>query len=491
MKQNLFLYSFREFYRSANFGKSVAATVMLAFLGLYFASLFFVLGVFLIPEGLAEKFPDGDLTSHLNGFLLYYFAVDLIMRQLMQSLPTVGFKSLLVLNIKRKRIAAYMLHRSLFHFFNLLPLFLLLPLFVRLVVPDHTAIESAAWLVTMLLLILTSNYLTTYIKWWVNQSTYGLLVFAAVFAGLWGVNYLGWIDMPVRFGQMIDTIFRNPVWVIAVFGVAVLFYGLNRRYLVGRMYLNLVEKQQKDSTVRDYNWISRLGDYGKFISLEVRMILRNKRPRTQFLITVLFLAYGFLIYKPGQEGIPEGMLILGGLLMTGMFSISIGQFFPAWHSRYFSMLMTQNFRMKQFLQSFYYMNVVVSFIYFLVTLGYGLIDSRIFYFNAALFFYHVGVNLNLIFLFGLYSKKAVDLEGSAMFNYQGVGASQFLISLPMIVGPIILFYAFKVLAGSIGALVVIGLMGIAGVLLQPHLMNYFEQAYKKQKHRLIRDYKNS
>ena len=71
--------------------------------------------------------------------------------------------------------------------------------------------------------------------------------------------------------------------------------------------------------------------------------------------------------------------------------------------------------------------------YFLVTLAYGFIDVRIIYFNTALFFYHIGVNMNLIFLFGSGSKKAVDLGGSAVFNYQGMGAAQWLIAFPLIV----------------------------------------------------------
>jgi hypothetical protein len=177
--------------------------------------------------------------------------------------------------------------------------------------------------------------------------------------------------------------------------------------------------------------------------------------------------------------------------MTGMFTISIGQFFPAWHSRYFAMLMTQNFKMKQFLQAFYYMNVVVSFVYFLVTLVYGIIDIRIVYFNTALFFYHVGVNMNLIFLFGSGSKKAVDLGGSAMFNYQGMGAAQWLLAFPLILGPIILFYLLKWMTDSIPALLVMSAIGILGIVLQPQLFNYFAKIYNKNKHRMICDYKNS
>jgi len=491
MKQNLFSFSLKEITRSPSFGRSIATTVMLVFLALYFTAVFLAFGLLIIPKALAEKFPGQELTSMLNSYLLIYFAIDLVMRQLLQSLPTISFKPFIILNIKRRRIATYLLNRSVLHFFNLLPFFMIIPLFFRLVVPDHSGAGAVYWLVAIVLLIMTNHLLTTYLKWWINESSYGFYVFAAVFLSLYAANYFGVLDLTGAFGRLLDMTIQRPLILLGLAILPVLFYWLNMRYLVSNLYLNLVEKRQKDSAVRDFSWMSELGEYGKFISLNVRMIWRNKRPRTQFVMTLLFLLYGFLIYKDVDKGIPEGILILGGLIMTGMFSISIGQFFPAWHSRYYAMLMTQNFKMKQFLQAFYYMNLIVSFIYFLVTLLYGFMDVRIVYFNTALFFYHVGVNLNLILLFGSFSKKAVDLGGSAMFNYQGMGATQWLIAFPLLVGPILVFYLFKWATNSIPALIILGLLGVVGILLQPHLFNYFEKSYNKQKHRLIRDYKNS
>ena len=492
MKQNLFLFSMKELRRSSSFGRSIATTIMLTFLGLYFTLVFLSLGVFVIPKMLSGKYPGQDLTSMLNSYLLIYFAFDLMIRQFAQSLPTISFKPLMLMNVRRKQIASYLLIRSVFNFFNLLPLFLIVPLFFRIVLPAHPAVGAISWLVGLLLLILSNHFLTTCLKWWINESRSGFYVFAVIFVGLYGMNYFGLVDLTGAFGKMLDVIIQNPVLLPGLLILPALFYWLNKRYLIDNLYLSLVERKQKDSTVRDFSWMSRLGDYGKFISLDVRMIWRNKRPRSQFVITLLFLAYGLMIYR-NQHGhsIPEVILIIGGLLMTGMFSISLGQFFPAWHSRYFAMLMTQNFKMKQFLQAFYFMNVTVSFVYFLVTLAYGIIDIRILYFNSALFLYHVGVNMNLILLFGTFSKKAVDLGGTAMFNYQGMGASQWLISFPLIVGPILFFFLFKLIGGAISALFMLGALGLAGILLQPQLFNYFSKAYNKQKHRLIRDYKNS
>ncbi|WP_159517636.1 DUF5687 family protein [Sunxiuqinia indica] len=490
MKRSLHYFAWREVIRSSAFGKSLATSIMLGFLALYFSANFLILGFF-IPNIIGEEFPGANPVSIFNSYLLVYFAFDLLFRQILQNLPTISFKPFIILNVKRSRIARYLLLRSVIHFFNVLPFFLLIPVTFSLVAANYPPASTFAWFVGILLIIFTNHFLTTYLKWWINESGYGFYIFIGLFVSLYAINFFGVADLTGMFGHFFDSILVNPLLALALLIPLIAFIALNFNYLKKNLYLNLVAKKQKDNTVRDFSWMNRLGDYGKFISLEVRMIWRNKRPRSQFMMTVLFLFYGLLIYKDSGNGIPDFIFILGGLLMVSMFSISLGQFFPAWHSGYFSMLMTQNFKMKQFLQSFYYMNVVVSFVYYLLTLPYVLLDSRIIYYHSAMLLYHIGINMNLIFLFGKNSKRALDLSGSSMFNYQGMGASQWLISFPLILGPVIIYVLSKLVLGANGALILLGGLGIVGILAQAQLFNYFTRAYLKQKHRLIKDYKNS
>ena len=490
MKRSLNYFAWREVTRSSAFGKSMATTIMLGFLALYFIVNFLALG-FMLPKLITEKFPNAYPVSVFNSYLLVYFGFDLLMRQLLQSLPTISFKPFIILNIKRSRISRYLLIRSVFHFFNFLPYFLLIPLTFTLVAPHYSTLATVAWFAGIVLMIFTNHFLTTYLKWWINESGYGFYVFVGLFLALYGINFFKTVDLTGLFGQFFDTILHQPALAFVLIIPVVTFYLLNDRYLRSNLYLNLVDKKQKDSTVRDFSWMNRFGDYGKFISLDVRMIWRNKRPRTQFMMTILFLFYGLLIYKDQGHGIPDFMFIIGGLMMVSFFSISIGQFFPAWHSQYFAMLMTQNFKMKQFLQAFYYMNVAASFVYFLLSLPYTLIDTRVIYYHSAMLIYHIGVNMNLIFFFGKNSKRALDLSGSSMFNYQGMGATQWLMVFPLVFGPLIIYALLKLALGASGALLVLGGLGAVGILLQPHLFNYFTKAYLQQKHRLIRDYKNS
>jgi hypothetical protein len=491
MNSTLISLAWRETVRSAYWGKSLATNIGLGFLALYFSLSFLVLGL-AIPEILTKEFPDADPVSKFNSILLAYFAIDLIMRQLMQKLPTVSFKPLLLQNIRRRKIANYLMIRSVFNFFNVLPFFLLLPVTFSLVAETHSGATTISWFLGIFILIFSNHFLAIYLKWRFNEAEYGFFILLTALAGLFAVNHFGIIDLSGAFGKLLDLILVNPALAFLLILLPVLFYFLNVNFLLSRMFVNLVSGKQKDEKVSDYSWLNKLGETGRFIALELRLIWRNKRPRSVAMMTVLMLFYGLLVYKNqnGQEP-PEFIFILGGIILVGMFSISYGQFFPAWHSNYFSMLMCQRLKMKQFLQSFYMLVTVVSVVCYFITLPYALMYPKVIYTHLAMLLYNLGVNIPVIFFIGLYSKKRMDLNQSSVMNYQGMGASQWIAGLPMLFGPIALFYLFKLAFGVVGGYVGLGILGLIGILFHSVIIDYFSKRYLKQKHQLIKNYKNS
>jgi hypothetical protein len=491
MNPTLFTLAWRETIRSAYWGKSLATNIGLGFLALYFSASFLVLG-FAIPEILTKDFPNTDPVSKFNSVLLAYLGIDLIIRQLMQKLPTVSFKPLLLQNIRRRTIADYLMIRSVFNFFNVLPFFLVIPVTIKLVAETHSGTATAAWFLSLLILIFSNHFLAIYLKWRFNEAEYGFFILLAALAGLFAVNHFGIVDLSGGLGKLLDWVLVNPALSIGFLLLPVLFYFLNVSYLLSRMFVNLVSGKQKAEQVRDYSWLDKLGETGRFIALELRLIWRNKRPRSVAMMTVLMLAYGLLIYRtePGKPA-PEFIFILGGIIIVGMFSISYGQFFPAWHSNYFSMLMCQRLKMKQFLQSFYMLVTVVSVACYFLTLPYAFMHTKIIYTHLAMLFYNLGINIPLLFFIGLYSKKRLDLNQSSVMNYQGVGAAQWLVGLPMFLIPIGLFYLFKLPFGVVGAYAALGVLGLTGILLHPVIISFFAGKYLKQKHQLIKNYKKS
>ncbi len=491
MNQNLFFLAWRETIRSAYRGKSLATNIGLGFLAVYFSVSFLVLG-FAIPTMLTKDFPNDDPVSKFNSLVLAYFCIELLVRQLMQKLPTVSFKPLLLLGIRRPSIANYLIIRSVINFFNVLPFFLVIPTTFLLVGQSYSELATTSWFLAVSILIFSNHFLAIYLKWRFNEAEYGFFILLGILAGLFAFNHFGIVDLSGGMGKLLDLILKFPALSIALLILPVIFYFLNIRFLLSRMFVNLVSDKQKEEKIRDYSWLDRLGETGRFVALELKLIWRNKRPRSVAMMTLIMLFYGLLVYKNehGQDP-PEFIFILGGIILVGMFSISYGQFFPAWHSNYFSMLMCQRLTMKQFLRSFYMLVAVVSVTCYIVTLPYALMYPKIIYTHLAMLLYNLGVNIPVIFFIGLYSKKRLDLNQSSVMNYQGVGASQWLAGLPMLVVPIALYYLFKLAFGTVGGYIGLGFIGLTGILFHTVIIDYFSKQYRKQKHQLIRNYKNS
>ncbi len=487
MKRNFFYFAWREFLRSASKNKNMATKGILIFFAIYFSLVAFFMGY-----QLSEKLADVEYPMQaFNAVVFVYFGFELILRVMIQNLPTFGFQPFLLLPVKRKRIARYMLNKSLLHFFNIMPWFLGLPFILKVAAPTLDTPAFWAWLAALFFMIFVNHFLAIYIKWRTNESDKLFYAFLAVAAGITGIDYFGVFDITGILGEILDFVIANPAAAVLFPILVVALYFLNQSYINSRFYLDELTKQKKQGTTHNFSWLNNVGDYGKMLSLEVKMIMRNKRPKNTAVMSVLFLFYGLLIYRDYNADTPDIILVLGGMFMTGVFGMMYGQFFPAWHGKYYSLLMSQNLKMKQVLQSAFFLMAVTNVVFYLLSLGYMYITPKVLYIHFAVMLYNVGVNSWVIFALGLNSKRAIELNQRAMFNYQGVGATQWLMSFPVIFGPMAIFGLLSWPFGSITACIIFGGIGLIGIILHPRLIDYFTKQYLKRKHKMIYNYKAS
>jgi len=485
MKRNFFFFAWREFLRSASFNKNVATKGILIFLALYFSLIGIFMG-FQITEQMADV---PDKIAKFNSMVFLYAGVDIILRVMFQNLPTFGFQPFLILPVKRKRIARYMLNKSLLHFFNIMPLFFLLPFTIRMAVHELETPVFVAWLASLILMIFVNHFLGIYIKWRTNESNAYFYGFLALVVGIFAINYFGIVDIKVAYGKIFDFVVAQPLAVVIFPVLIFLLYFLNQQYLWSRFYIDELSQKKKAGKIHDFTWLNQVGEYGKMLSLEVKMIIRNKRPRQSVIMSVLFIFYGLLLYRDYEPDGPEVILVMGGIFMTGFFSMVYGQFFPAWHSRYFPLLMTQNVKMKQVLQSAFFLMATTNVIYYLLSLGYIYIAPKVWYIHLVAMLYNVGVNTWVIFALGLNSRKSIDLDQRATFNYQGMSATTFLVTFPIIFGPMIVYGLLSLAFGKIAAYVILGSLGLIGIIIHPRLIDYFTGQYLKRKHKMLAGYK--
>ena len=99
--------------------------------------------------------------------------------------------------------------------------------------------------------------------------------------------------------------------------------------------------------------------------------------------------------------------------------------------------------------------------------------------------YNIGINIYILLFAGSFNRKKIDLTQRAAFNYQGTGAVQWLVGIPLLLVPMALFYLpYKLLSFEAGVATLILLGGI-GIIFHQRLMKFIAGKYLDSKYKMI------
>jgi len=471
----------KQFVRSASFGKSIALKIFMAFFALYFILSFLAIGVggYFI---LKKVFPESDPLQLVNSYLIFAILGDLIFRYLMQKLPIMNIKPMLTLPIKKSTLVHYVLRKSSFSFFNILGLFFYIPFALVLIKEGYNTTGVLGWLLSMILIIQSANFLNFII----NKNNIALAILIIILISLIGLQKFGVVDVVGFGGQIFDFIYANPIY--SLFGVVVLIllYQLNYKQLHSQVYLDAaVSVKVEEVTTSDMAWANKLGDVAPFIKNDIRLIWRNKRTKTVFLMSFLFLFYGLFFFTQETYQKMPAILMFAALFVTGGFTLNYGQFIPAWDSAHYKMLMSQSFKYRKFLESKWVLMVTMTTILYFLSFPYLYFGTDIFLMITAGAVFNIGFNSLFLLYSGSFNRKKIDLTKSAFGNTQGTSATQFLIIVPLMLLPMLLFWVFNKFIGHNTGFIVVATLGIISLLLKNYAMNFIEKKYIKDKYTMI------
>jgi len=471
----------KQFIRSASFGKSLGLKILMGFFALYFILSFLTIGIggYFI---LKKIFPESDPLQIVNSYLLFAILGDLIFRYLMQKLPIMNIKPMLTLQIKKSTLVHYVLGKSSFSFFNILGLFFYIPFALVLIKEGYNVAGVLGWLLTMILIIQSANFLNFII----NKNNIAFAILSLILISLIGLQKFDIVDVVGSGGSIFDIIYTNPIY--SLFGVVVLIslYQLNYKQLHGQVYLDAaVSVKVEEVNTSDLTWANKLGDVAPFIKNDIRLIWRNKRTKTVFLMSFLFLFYGLVFFTQETYREMPAMLMFAALFVTGGFTLNYGQFIPAWDSAHYKMLMSQSFKYRKFLESKWVLMVAMTTILYVLSFPYLYFGTDIFLMITAGAVFNIGFNSLFLLYSGSFNRKKIDLTKSGFGNTQGTSATQFLIIVPLMLLPMLLFWIFNKFVGHNAGFIVVATLGIISLLLKNYAMNFIEKKYIKDKYAMI------
>lgn len=475
----------KSFFRSSSFGKGLALKIVMIFFGIYMIGALVFVGGFLY-EILRKTFPDQSPMWVLSGYLVYWILIELLFRYFLQKLPVMDIKPLLLFPIKKSTITHYILGRSGVSGYNLLALFFFIPFGIVLLFNGYPALNVLLWLVSISSIILCINY----VNFLVNKSDKALGIIGGIIVVLYGFDYFQIVPVKEFFGPIFHGLYEYPITVLIPLGLAILAYALNYKLLKNKLFLDAsLESKTKEVKTSNLSWTKRFGDMGTFLQLDLKMIWRNKRTKAQVFISLLFVFYGLIFYTQEVYANMIPMFAFLGIFMTGIFLSNFGQFIPAWDSGYYSMMMAQNIPLRKYLESKAALISVSVVVMFLLTIPYAYFgwDALAINFGSAV--YNLGVNIPVILFFGSFNKKRIDLDKSPFGNMQGTSATQFLIMLPVLGLPILIFTALYYLISMEAAVITLSLLGVIGFVLKNYLLDKITEQYRKKKYGMIAGFK--
>ena len=479
-----FIYlEWKAFLRSASFGTSLAMRILMGFLIAYFTLLFLVLG---IGGFYALKKMNLDPLVTINKFLVYYFLFDLAFRLMLQKIPVLNIRPLLVLPIKRPTIVHFSLGKTALSFFNILHAFLFIPLSVVLIYEGYDVASVVYWHLGVFALVYINNFLNIILS--NKDQLFG--IFLAILAVLGGLQYYGYFDVTLYSAPFFEALFHT----VGVFFIPLVILGLlyyyTFVYFKNELYLDagLAVKGEIAKT-EDLTWLNQFGTLGTFLKNDIKLIKRNKRSKTTVLMSVLFLFYGLIFF--GNPTQPQVMYIFAGIFVSGGFLFTFGQFVPSWDSSYYQLMMTQNIPYRGYLNSKWWLIVIATFASTILASFYLYFGWQVYLTIVAGAIYNIGINSHLVLLGGAFTKTPIDLTQSqgAFGDKKAFNANTMLLSIPKLVLPLLLYGLGKYFGGQELGLAFVALAGVIGFALRNWVFLQIEKIYKREKYKTIAAYK--
>jgi len=461
--------------------------ILMGFFAVYFMLSFLALGgtLYFILE---EEFGLKPLET-VNKYLVYYLAFDLFIRYMLQKMPIVNIRPLLYLPFKKSKIVHFSLWKTVLSFFNIIHLFFLLPFAVVLVVEGFELVNVLAWFVAVTALVFCNNFINVFVNSinWVLFLTLGVMVVLGV------LHYYEVYDITLLTATVFQGFYDMPLVAIIPILLLIVFYLIAFRYFKHNLYLDAgLASKAKSVRTEQLDWLNRFGSIAVFLKNDIKLIKRNKRSRTTVIMSFLFVFYGLLFFTNSIE-MYQGPFwrMFAAIFVTGGFLMSFGQFVPSWDSSYYPLMMSQNIRYRDYLNSKWWLMVMATLVSLVLASFYLFFGLDIYLAVVVGALYNIGVNSYMVLWGGAYVKTPIDLTSSknAFGDSKSFNAKTLLLTIPKLLIPMLLYALGYYTMGSIYGYGLVLLVAILGFAFKEKVFDIIVKVYKAEKHKTLAAYK--
>ena len=477
------------FKRNPLWRQSAAIYIVLGIFGLYIIATLFSIG-YMSQNLLDEFFPDQDPTVVISRFMIYYLLGDWVARYMLQKFPNLAIKRYLTQNISRSSISHFLSTRSLFSFFNLAPLFLFIPVYLKTIVPntDH----PLPYLLMMIMLIFISHYFVMYVDRYFGKNWKVSALIIAILSTSAMLDYRGLISLGEIFLPIFLYLGSNFIGPLILLAITCVLYFLNYNLLRdhARIDDDLLRISGKEVTSKNYVFFDRFRpEIGRIMELDFKLLLRNKRTKSFLFASLIFVFYPFLLTRDMGEFDSYGFLLFVGTFIVGSFTLNIGQVMFSINSGHFEQILCHRLNLKDYINAKYTLLAVANLGLFILTLPYGFINTKFILTNAAMCLFVTGIVIYGYMYLGLKYSKKFEINKGGMFNMQGFGAAHFVVMIPIMAFPILLYLPFGLSGYPLVGVLMIALAGLLGIVLKDKFINKALNSLQVKKYEMNANFK--
>jgi len=469
--------------RSPMWHKNLVLNLVIGFFLFLFGVHLLMLGI-LLSKILEELAPDRNQFDLFNGILIYYFLADLVIRFMMQSLPRLTIESYLHLPIRKNKIIFYMMGRTIADVFNLIPLLVFIPVTFTIVHPEGNGSMALTWLASLCMLILANNFLVTYLKRQLGSKPWLVGIIGVIVIFFVVLDKLNFISISAISASGFRHLSFHPVFMLIPLIWMIGTFALHYKFL--EIHLFPDEMQVRKSFEVDQKegnrYLRSLGLIGTIFSLEIKLYWRNKRTRTMIYMLPIFLLYGFMFYPQAQYMKQDGFLMFVGIFITGGMMINYANYAFGYESSFFDALLTKNLDFAQYIRVKFYIAILICTVCFILTIPYVFFGFKILLINAAMYLYNIGILSFILLFFATFNKNRIDLKRGGAFNYQGIGAMNWLSIVPAFFLPIVIMIPFNMAGHPYYGMALTGFIGILGLFFSKSLLKIILRHFQKRKY---------
>lgn len=463
---------------------------------IFWAVYMLFLGI-MLPFAFMGMFPSMEPYHILNQGAVYLLLLDFVTRFSFQKPPAQEVKPYQLLPLPRGRIMDFFLLRSAMSSYNLFWFFLLVPFAFISLFRFYGFLGVAGFLVGWWMLMLLNNYWYLLCRTLISERVVWLLLPVAFYA-LWGVvEYLPEGHLLSQFNMnFLEGFFLfHPLTYVGTMVLIALLAGVVRRLQTYFIYKELGTAEKSESgalkSVSEYRFLDRFGDLGEYLRLEIKLTMRNKMVRGQFILGVVLMAVFSLLlsFTEVYDGnfmtsfiCIYSFVVLGVMTLTRVMSVE---------GNYLDGLMSRKESLLSLLKAKYLFNCLLLIVPFLLMIPTFVTGKVSLLMALAYALMTAGPVYCMLFQLAVYNKKTIPLNTKLTGKNSGGNFLQSVLSSAAIFLPIVID---SLLCGLFGQHTGLGIqiaIGLAFVLTAPWWLRNIYKRFMKRRYENMDGFRNS